>query len=98
MTSFMRTSWLVSGVNGSLIEQSPDIGHIVAGPKSRNLLRCLSLRIKFPALCRSCRQISKPLASVQRAPLHRRSSLVPVWMGARRSSKHSMSWTVQSGG
>jgi inorganic triphosphatase YgiF len=25
---------LVSGVNGSLIEQSPDIGHIVAGPKS----------------------------------------------------------------
>jgi inorganic triphosphatase YgiF len=34
VTTFKRTSWLVPGVDGSLIEVSLDIGHIVAGPKS----------------------------------------------------------------
>jgi hypothetical protein len=33
VTSFKRNSWLIPGVNGSLIELSLDIGHIVAGPK-----------------------------------------------------------------
>ena len=33
VTNFKRTSWSVLGANGSLIEVSLDIGHIVAGPK-----------------------------------------------------------------
>jgi len=34
VTTFKRTRWSVPGVDGSLIEVSLDIGHIVAGPKS----------------------------------------------------------------
>lgn len=64
VTTFKRTSWLVPGVEGSWIEVSLDIGHIVAGPKSVPVCELeLELMAGQPAaLFELAHQISRTMA------------------------------------
>ena len=64
VTTFKRTSWLVPGVEGSLIEVSLDIGHIVAGPRSVPICELeLELMAGQPAaLFELAQQISRTMA------------------------------------
>jgi inorganic triphosphatase YgiF len=64
VTTFKRTSWLVPGVDGSLMEVSLDIGRIVAGPKSVPICELeLELMAGQPAaLFELAHQISRTMA------------------------------------
>jgi inorganic triphosphatase YgiF len=66
VTTFKRTSWLVPGVKGSLVEVSLDIGRIVAGPKSTPVCELeLELMAGQPAaLFELANQISRTMAVI----------------------------------